>query len=118
MTKLSRAYLEAIVSEFGHLEDVAYSDDFCWESDVGNMVTPLQFAEHCDNAGKGKPRDFLDCIVRSAEDAANHLTWTIQEQNEQRDEDNRIERDCGLLIRDIFRNILLDAKEALEDLES
>jgi hypothetical protein len=116
MTKLSKEYLEEIVSEFGRLIDCAYSEDFCWDADVGNMFTPLQFAESCDNSGPDNPRALINNLYRDADEAADHLAQVIDEQNAQRDEDNQIDRDLSSLPDDILRNIAIDAKEALEDM--
>lgn len=117
MTKLNREQLEEIVSEFGHLIDTPYSEEFCWEADVGNMFSPLSFAEDCAGRGACDTKDLIYKIEFDANIAADHLADIIAEQDAQLDPDQVVERDLSNLPNDILRNIAIDAKEALEDLD-
>jgi hypothetical protein len=113
MTTLSTKYLQAIVDEYSHLLDTSYSSEFCWEADVGNLVSPLGFAECCatDDA---TPNFFLCDLETSVEIAVQHLANLLQQTNAQRDSDNQIERDLSNLPDDILRNIALDARQEIE----
>lgn len=102
---LTKEQLQDIVSEWDHLINRSYDERFCWESDIGNMFTPLSFAaevaKYSDNLIEGLKND--------AEEAAAHLFNEFPENMEGREFDRVVE--------DILRNIARDAKYELEDLE-
>ena len=105
-SKLTKEELTEIVKTYEYLANRAFADEYCWEADVGNMMTPVQFAETTKYMGGA--RDLVDNIFS---DVVAHTTWLFNEYPE-----SMSDREFSDVRDDILRDIVAYLATELEDM--